>query len=203
MTSTNTYADLPDPTTVPTVGFLPRLAAWFIDQVVLMVLILPVYYFMVVRPSLVLVIALWGAQFLYKPLGEAQFGATLGKWVLKLRVVDRATYRRISLNQSFVRFLPFAISQFATLFVLIRMFHSTELAEVDGLQSYVNYTTYYPLNQSFAVNLCNNFPVFSAVWMILDPWSRALHDRWAETFVTRKPRITEGEGPTLQGGDKL
>ena len=203
MITTNSYADLPDPTTVPTVGFLPRFAAWFIDQVVLLVLIFPTYYFMVVRPNLGIVIVLWVLQFLYKPLAEARFGATVGKWVLKQRVVDRNTYRRITLNQSFVRYLPFALSQFATLFVLIRAFSSTDLEEITGLQSYVNFITYYPLNQSFAVNLCNNFPVFSSVWMILDPWSRALHDRWAETFVTRKlPDVTIQSDP-LERSDQL
>ncbi|WP_420460235.1 RDD family protein [Neolewinella sp.] len=203
MITTNSYTDLPDPTTVPTVGFLPRFLAWFIDQVVLLVLIFPTYYVMVVRPNLSVVVAIWVLQFLYKPLTEARFGATVGKWLLKQRVVDRHTYYRITLNQSFVRYLPFAVSQFASLFVLIRAFDSSELAEVADLQRYVNFITYYPLNQSFAVNLCNNFPVFSSVWMILDPWSRALHDRWAETFVTRKLPTVPVQRDPLERGDEL
>ena len=186
MISTPSYTDLPDPTTVPTVGLLPRFAAWFVDQVLLLVVLLPTYYFMVVKPNLTAVVLLWGVQFLYKPLLEARLGGTLGKLLLRLRVVDRGTYRRVSVNQSFVRYLPFAVSQFASLFVLIRMFSSAELAEISGLQAYVNYSTYYPLNQSFFVNLCNNFPVFSSVWMIMDPWNRSLHDRWAQTFVIRR-----------------
>ena len=203
MITTNSYTDLPDPTTVPTVGFLPRFLAWFIDQVVVTVLIFPTYYFVVVRPNLGIVVGLWVLQFCYKPLTEARFGATVGKWLLKQRVVDRRTYRRITLNQSFIRYLPFAISQFASLFVLIRIFDSAELAEVDGIQGYISYITYFPLNQSFTINLCNNFPVFSSVWMILDPWSRALHDRWAETFVTRKlPNVTITRDP-LERGDQL
>ena len=203
MISSPSYTDLPDPTTVPTAGLLPRFAAWFVDQVILLAVLLPTYYFMTVRPNLPAVVALWVLQFVYKPLSEARLGGTPGKLLLRLRVVDRGTYRRINVNQSFVRYLPFAVSQFASLFVLIRMFSSAELAEVAGLQAYVNFTAYYPLNQSFAVNLCNNFPVFSSVWMIMDPWNRSLHDRWAQTFVVR--HLAEAHAPkppSANGSDR-
>ncbi|MBB4078148.1 putative RDD family membrane protein YckC [Lewinella aquimaris] len=184
MTS-QTIQDLPDPTTVPTAGFLPRVAAYLVDQFVMIPVMYATFYFMVEQPLLYAVIALWLVQSLYKPLTESFLGFTVGKWIMRLRVVDRGTNRKIGLNQSFVRYLPFAVSAFATLFVQIRMFETPEFREVNNLELYVNYMSSFPLNQNLLVNICNNLPVFSAVWLIMDPWSRALHDRWAQTFVIR------------------
>nr|WP_256534165.1 RDD family protein [Lewinella sp. JB7] len=164
---------------------MPRVAAYLVDQFVLLPVMYAIFYFMVERPLLYAVIVLWALQTLYKPLTESLFGCTAGKWIMRLRVVDRGTHRKIGLNQSFVRYLPFAVSAFATLFVQIRMFEAPEFREVTDLELYVNYMSSFPLNQNLLVNICNNFPVFSAVWLIMDPWSRALHDRWAQTFVIR------------------
>ncbi len=177
------YQDLPDPTTVRTAGLLPRVAAYLVDQFVLFPLLLGIYFFTVRQPLLPAIVLIWLVQTLYKPLTEWHYGRTLGKTLLRLRVVDRGTNLRPNLNQSFVRFLPFAVAAFAALFVSIRIFQSPEISEIKGIQEYGYFLRSFPLAQDFFVSTLNNFPVFSAVWMIMDPWSRALHDRWAETFV--------------------
>lgn len=196
MITSPSYTNLPDPTTVPTVGVFHRVLAYLIDQFCTQVLVFPVYYFMVVRPNFTLVVLLWLLQFLYKPLLESRFGATLGKLALRLRVVDRGSYRRIGLNQSFVRYVPFAVAQFATLFLLIRISGDAALAEVESVNEYVRFLTFHPLSQSFVVGLCNNIPVFSSAWMVMDPWNRSLHDRWAQTFVVRKPEGSDLKPPS-------
>ncbi|MGB3801236.1 MAG: RDD family protein [Lewinella sp.] len=177
--------DLPDPTTVPTAGFLPRLGAAIIDLVVLFPLSYGVYYFMVWQPSMIGILAMWLINFLYKPVLEARLGFTIGKWLLRLRVVDRGTNLRIDFNQSLIRFLPWAISAFVTLFVYIRLAQSAGIEEVTDIYDYNKYLNQFPLSQNFFVSMGNSFPIFSAVWLITDPWSRALHDRWAQTFVIR------------------
>lgn len=185
-------AELPDPTTLPTAGTLPRLAAFLVDKFVTVPALAGVYYFMVPHPSIWGIVACWVVVFLYKPLAEHLYGMTVGKWLLRVRVSDRLTNQPPSLNQSFVRYLPFAVAEFATLFIFIRVFQSPELAEITSLNEYVSYTEFFPLRQNLLVSFCNNFPIFSGVWLILDPWSRALHDRWAQTFVLRKVVAPEG-----------
>lgn len=185
MTSPKTFGQLPEPTTVPTAGLLLRVAAYLVDQFVIIPLLYGIYYFAVVQPNFYGVVACWLLQFLYKPVTEAYFGGTAGKYLLRMRVVDRLSFRPPSLNQSFIRFIPFAVAYFASLFVIIRALEDPSFAEVSSLKEYVTYTSMFPLQRSFIVSLCNNFPVFSGVWLILDPWSRALHDRWAQTFVIR------------------
>lgn len=185
MTS-QTLQELPDPLTLPTAGFLPRLAAYLVDQFVLAPLVVGIYYFMVQAPSLLGLGLLWFLHFLYKPAMEALYGFTLGKLLLRMRVVDRATNLVPDFNQSMVRYLPFAVANFIYLFVLLRVFRSPEFVEVETLKGYLNFLTLFPLKDNFIVSLLNNFPFFSGVWLILDPWHRALHDRWAETFVVKK-----------------
>ncbi|THH41557.1 RDD family protein [Neolewinella litorea] len=175
--------DLPDPTTVPTAGFLPRLAAAIVDFFVLSPLLYGIYYFMVERPFLAGIVIMWLLQFVYKPLTEAYFGATAGKALMRLRVVNQGTNQNMSLNQSLIRYLPWAVSGFITLFVYIRIFQSPGFSEVNDVWEYSDFLNSFPLTDNFLVSLGNNFPTFSAVWMFMDPWNRALHDRWAQTFV--------------------
>lgn len=179
------YQDYPDPAAIPTVGFLPRLGAAFIDLLVLGPISYGIYHFMVVQPSIYVVAGLSVLNALYKPLAEAIFGYTVGKYLLKMKVVDRKSNQRITLNQSFTRFLPWAVAAFASLFVLVRVIEAQDFTEVDTLAGYMDYLAKFPLSRNFLVSLLNNFPIFSAVWIIMDPWKRALHDRWAETFVVK------------------
>ncbi|WP_157974268.1 RDD family protein [Lewinella sp. IMCC34183] len=185
--------ELPDPTTVPTAGFVPRLAAFVLDFLLVSPLVYGMYYFQVEQPMLYGVIACWLVYHLYKPLTEAHFGCTAGKAALRLRVVTMGGRRRITYNQSFIRYLPWAISAFITLFVYIRVMQSPSFAEVDDVWSYSNYINEFPLQQNFFVSLGNNLPTFSAVWMIMDPWNRTLHDRWARTFVVFHQPAEAGE----------
>ncbi len=188
--------DLPDPTTVPTAGFVPRAAAALVDFLVLSPLLYGIYYFMVIFPSYKGLVAMWVLYHLYKPLTEAFLGRTLGKALLKLRVVTMGGRERISLDQSFTRYLPWAISGFITLFIYIRVMESPGFAEIHDPWAYSEYLSSFPLQENFLVSLGNNLPTFSAVWMIMDPWNRTLHDRWASTFVVydvAAPKTGEGD----------
>ena len=185
--------DLPDPATLPTAGFLPRLGAALIDYAVLLPSFYGFYYFMAGHPSIALVVTVWLVKFLYKPVLESVLGYTVGKGVLRLRVVDRGTNRNISFEQSLLRYLPWAVANFAMLFVFIRFFQSPLLADVTDYRSFLDAVSTFPLNQNIFVSTSNTLPLFSGVWLITDPWNRALHDRWAQTFVVRQV-VPGGEG---------
>ena len=141
---------------------------------------------MIEQPSMALFILVWLIKFVYKPVLESALGYTVGKGVLRLRVVDRGTNRKISFEQSLRRYLPWAVANFAMLFVFIRFFQSPLLAEVTDYRSFMDAVANFPLNQNIFVTTGNSLPFFSGVWLITDPWNRALHDRWAQTFVVRE-----------------
>ena len=148
---------------------------------------------MVEWPTVYGLVIVWIMMHLYKPLTEAHYGCTVGKALLKLRVVTMGGRQRISYNQSFIRYLPWAVSAFVTLFLYIRVFQSPEFAEVSDPWAYSTFIGSFPLQENFLVSLGKNFPTFSAVWMIMDPWNRALHDRWAATFVVYNVQVEEIE----------
>lgn len=156
------------------------------DVAVLLPLSYGIYYFVVEDNRMFVMVAIWLLTFLYKPIMESVFGWTVGKAVMRLRVVDGGNNLNIDLNQSFIRFLPWAVSYFVSLFVYVRVSQTAGVTELDGFMDWNAYLARFPLNENLLISMGNNFPVFSAVWLITDPWNRALHDRWARTFVIRQ-----------------
>lgn len=143
--------------------------------------------------SLPIAIGLLLLEAVYKPFMEARWGATLGKKWLKMKVVDQSTGAFMTINQSLFRFLPWAISVFASIFVYIRYFQDPTFGEVLTLEDYVEFANGHVLNESFLLSILTNLTIFSAVWMFSDPMLRALHDRIANTVVLNDLEAIEQE----------
>lgn len=143
--------------------------------------------------SLPVAIGLLLLEAIYKPLLEARWGATLGKKWMKMKVVDRTTGRLMDINQSLYRYLPWAFSVCASVFVFTRYFQDPAFADVTDLEAYVDFANEHVLNESFLLSLVTNLTVFSAVWMFSDPMVRALHDRIAGTVVINDVEALEKE----------
>lgn len=123
--------------------------------------------------------------FLYKPFCEGRFAATLGKRILQLRVVDGETKEGISFNQAFNRYLPWAVSQFATVYLYVNFWQDPTFAEVTDVMAFAAYQAEHPLSQSILLGLLIRLPYFSSAWIYFDPLRRALHDQIAGTLVVR------------------
>lgn len=119
----------------------------------------------------------------YKPVLEKRFGTTLGKRILGLRVISTTGAEAISWNQSFLRFLPWAISYYTTVFVYTRYFQSPGFAEVVEVEAFRDFIYQHPLNESTLVGLLSSMPFFSATWAMTDLLRRTIHDRLAKTVV--------------------
>lgn len=107
----------------PYASFLQRTLARFIDIVFITV---PLTAFtilaLVYLRSLPLAIAFITLEAIYKPFMEGRFGFTIGKKLVKIRVVDQLSGKLMNLNQNLTRFLPWAIIYFTTLFVYTRYY---------------------------------------------------------------------------------
>lgn len=143
--------------------------------------------------SLPLAIGLLLLEAAYKPLTESRWGYTLGKKWMKMKVVDQATGEKMDMNQSLLRFLPWAVSVFITIFVYTRHFQAPAFAEVTDLLQYAEFAREHVLGNSFLISLLSNMTIFSAVWMFSDPMVRALHDRIAKTVVVNDLEAIEKE----------
>lgn len=143
--------------------------------------------------SLPLAVVLLLLEAAYKPVTESRWGYTLGKKWMKMRVVDQETGGNIDMNKSLLRFLPWAVSVFTTIFVYTRHFQDPAFAEVGDLIQYTEFTQEHVLSQSVIISLLTNLTIFSAVWMFSDPMNRALHDRIAKTVVVNDVAAIEKE----------
>lgn len=99
-------------------GFWRRFAAFLADSSLLIAMAIPLVFVAVMTkadmitkfvavPAMILFgIALFGFSIIYFPLLEARFGRTLGKYIMKIRVVDE-NGRPIRLGQAIVRRLSY------------------------------------------------------------------------------------------------
>ncbi|ARN79262.1 hypothetical protein BST97_15415 [Nonlabens spongiae] len=120
----------------------------------------------------------------YKPLMETFFGATLGKMLINLKVVD---YDGNSINaaQAWLRHI-FRISQFLlSVFFYYAAFHDPILLDTEG---YADFQTEF-LDAYAGVGYISNALFFillaEVLFMNMDPMHRSLHDRIAKTVVVK------------------
>ena len=160
-----------------------RWVAYLIDSVLLVLMTAATFYVMIYYRLLWLALAITFVEALYKPVMEARYGWTLGKLSQKIKVVDATTREKIDFNQALLRYLPWAFGFFASVFVLIRHTQDPNFAEVTDYRSYLEFAQASVLNDSWVLQIIQQVPFVSAIWLFLDPLRQALHDKFANTLV--------------------
>ncbi len=144
-------------------------------------------YVVVYLKSLPLALLCILADALYKPLLEGLYGYTWGKKLMHLRVTDRKSHQKISWNQSFLRYTPWAIAVYASVFVMVRYFQTPELLEVTDVPAYLEFMGSHPLSNNFLIGVLNSAWLFAIMWIFTDPLRQGLHDKLAGTLVVQVP----------------
>ena len=160
-----------------------RILAYFIDFILINVLLYASISVMVNQRSLYAALGIMLLAGAYKPAMEAGLGWTIGKRSQKLAVVDVATTGPIDLNQALMRFLPWAMGIFASMLILITHWQDPQFAEVKDLVQYSEFSQRTAISQSWIIQVVTSLPVVSAFWMIADPLKQALHDKLGKTIV--------------------
>jgi len=168
------------PENVRFADFGVRVAANILDSLVIMPILSLGIYNMMTWKNLPLYLVLQLAALVYKPLMEAEYGATLGKMITKIKVVT-TDYKDISLHQSLNRYVFYFANSFMGLiggfmFFLEEDFASiTSLNEINELQAKINTSDI----NSFLVLLI----FVSCIFCLVDPMKQTLHDKVAKTYV--------------------
>lgn len=157
--------------------------AFLLDRLFVLPFSLGAVYTLVYLKSLPLTLICVVAEAAYKPILEGAYGFTLGKKVMKLKVVSQATLGAITWNQSFLRFTPWALAAYAAIFVMIRYFQTPGLLELETFEQFLEFRVQHPLSNSFLIGMLNSLWIFSVMWVFSDPMRRALHDRLGKTLV--------------------
>jgi uncharacterized RDD family membrane protein YckC len=125
---------------------------------------------------------------LYKPLLEYFKGATPGKMMLGLSVTDQ-NYEKMSMDQSFLRSLPFYLGTLATIPLTLEIFSAEDFKDVTSFMDYSAYVVEKTKEHAYTnyVNYASTaFMVISLIMVISDKKRVALHDMLAKTYVVKK-----------------
>jgi len=165
--------------------FMQRAFAFIIDCLVFIPVTLFSNFNTLSIKSLVLSFLITFIWWVYKPLMEWKFGATLGKMALKIRVVDEEL-QAISLNQAALRFLPYFAVSLSVLFSTIALFGMNGFYEA---HTFADFQTLEPNSSgSGTIQLTVFFFIFSCSSIVLDKKRQAIHDQISRTYCIIKKK---------------
>lgn len=167
-------------------GFWIRVVASLVDSLIFIpVAVLTfVNFFSIKSTALLIVVGLpW---LIYKPFMESFYGATLGKMVCGVRVVNERG-EKLSLGTAYVRFIPFLVSAALSLANTLILFSSP------GFKSASSFLEIGQLQQGSPVGLLEQIvSLFVMADCIVAGFShrkRALHDMMAGSFCIYKEHL--------------
>jgi len=171
-------------------GFGPRLGAAVLDGLITSPLAFGAMYFQSMSPSFTNYVAVLVLVYLYKPILEGLYGATLGKMILKLKVVGK-DYAPISFSQAFTRFVPWILAFLVTIYFAQMMFQIPGLEDADGWMEFsVLQAEWQAENMSMPMRILQGgigfLPLISALFLLGNKRKQAAHDQLAETYVIHK-----------------
>lgn len=161
-----------------------RLGAHIVDTCIFIPIILLSQYNVFTLKLLPIELLLSSIWMIYKPYMEYRYGATLGKMVLKIKVVN-TQFQAIDSDQAVKRFLVFLIGYIGVGLINYWIFTHPEFAEITDYESLGNLQK--SLNAEFIINVAN-IPLFvSVIAIIFDQQKQALHDQFAGTYCIHDP----------------
>lgn len=185
----NTTPNQPDTTTEPNkfqfASLGVRIAAAVIDFLLYFpFIILAVYNFISLKSfGLDLLINL--IPLFYKPYMEWKYGATVGKMVVKLKVVGKDG-TAITFDQAMTRFVPFFI------YMAIVVMSNYHLFSAYGFMEAIDLEKITELQQKNRFAGASSFAsfllTFSILYVITNPYRQGLHDRLAKTYCIQLHR---------------
>jgi len=167
-------------------GLWPRAYAFFIDNVIMGILLAAVtFYNLTFVKSFYLYLSVTLVILFYKPVMEKVYSATLGKMIMNIKVVDYAG-EPLSWFQAFLRII-FQIGQFLLVLPFqFAAFSDPVLLETQGFFEY---------NERFAEDYSGVATISTIMFFIIllevffmntDLQHRTLHDRIAKTYVVKE-----------------
>jgi uncharacterized RDD family membrane protein YckC len=168
----------------PPAGFWIRVVAALIDFIiVLSPLQVAVFIALVYVKSLPLFLLVSIPGFVYKPLMESRYGATLGKMACGLRVIDQHG-RRLSIVAAYVRFLPWLVRAPVSLITIVWVFSAPQFQAVSGFLELGRLMQQSPVHQLSTI--LGYVGLIDCVTAAFTNRKRAIHDMIAGSYCVWK-----------------
>lgn len=166
-------------------GFWIRVGASLVDFLVFIPIAILGFWNTISLKSTTVLVLISLPAFLYKPLMESFFGATLGKMSCRIKVIDEQG-KKLSLFRAYCRALPFLVGSAVGLASQLILFSSPQFQSAG---SWMEAMQAKPTTVLDLVNpLVSLFILVDCLFVAFTPRKRALHDMLAESFcVYREP----------------
>ncbi len=171
-----------NPTTPIYATFWDRVWASVLDTLVLAPLIFLSLYNMLNWQIMSLSILALLLNAAYKPFLEWKRGATIGKDMMGIKVVDE-DLKPIDLSHALIRYSPWAVSVFFSL-IGVFYFYSSENLSTD-----LTFMELAKLQENPLTNIQSLYSILFLIIIITLIWDKkkqGLHDKWAKTLVVKK-----------------
>ena len=166
--------------------FWVRFGAMLIDGLVIIVIVLPATYFNVIQwksPWIYILTSI--LTVIYKPYMEYQYGATLGKMAVGIKVVGHQ-FQKVTLKEELRRVSFYIVPNIIQQVLTLKFYFSGQL---NSIQHYKDYNDYivstnpalYILNIIVFVLL-----IIDTITFFSNDQNRSLHDLYAGTYVIEK-----------------
>jgi len=166
--------------------FWIRFGAMLIDGLITIIIILPVTYFNVIQwkiPWVFIITSL--LTIIYKPFMEYQYGATLGKMAVGIKVVGHE-FQKVTLKEELRRVSFYIVPNIIQQVLTLNFYFSHQL---DSIQHYKDYNNYI-VNSNPALYILNIIVVMlfiaDCITFFSNEQNRSLHDIYAGTYVIEK-----------------
>ena len=159
-------------------SFWQRTQAFLIDCLVFIPITILHNYSILYSKSFGIVLLASLAWMLYKPLLELKFGATIGKRIMKLKVVNYEGTLGDT-NQIMLRFIPYFAIGISNLLLFYSMFQSPGFVEMHTIEELSKLQSE---NSSFSSSIATLFYIVSVSTIWYDPANQAWHDRFSNTY---------------------
>lgn len=159
-------------------GFWVRVVATLIDTLIFIPIIFISFQNMLSWKSIAIEGLTTFAWMFYKVYMEWNYQATIGKMVMKIKVVNESG-NGITLEQSIVRFSFYFLSYMGTFLANYYLLTDPLFAEVNSLNDFAIFME----NNAQTINSITNFPILiSVTFVAFDLQKQAVHDKLAKTF---------------------
>lgn len=168
-----------------TANFGVRVAASILDSIILSPILFLITKNSMEYRSFELFLVLISLYSFYKPLMEYRFGGTLGKMIMKIKVVDKDN-NKMTLNQSFIRWLHYFPNFIFTITGTYKLYTLLGNMQFESIPEFLDWQIQNS-NPSVLESYAPVLIVFFAAFVLTDRVNkRGLHDVIAKTYVIHK-----------------
>ncbi|MEE9437401.1 MAG: RDD family protein [Saprospiraceae bacterium] len=169
-------------------SFWDRLWASLLDGLILVIPVFGLATYGNITHNLMIALLALVLGMLYKPLMEGIYGATLGKMIMKIKMVDDNN-EQISLAQSFGKNAIYIVSSAIQLLGTFELFSNEDFLDAEGFMEVFQAQQLAQQDSSYSmISLVWAFFVLISVFMMFanSDTKQTLHDKIAKTFCVKK-----------------